>query len=186
MKTILNKGLNGIDLIGLWLAMLSLRILLGWDFYESGLEKLHGENWFMDIQERFPFPFNLVPPEISWQMATWFELIGGIALVIGLATRFFSISLFILTIVAIASVHWPDSWSTFGQLMQGYGFTDKGFGNFKLPVLFLGMLLPLILSGPGRLSLDHYLRRRTENSAATSESVTNQQETKTDLEFQSR
>jgi putative oxidoreductase len=70
--------------------------------------------------------------------------------------------------------------------MQGYGFTDKGFGNFKLPVLFLGMLLPLILSGPGRLSLDHYLRRRTENSAATSESVTNQQETKTDLEFQSR
>jgi putative oxidoreductase len=37
MKTILNKGLNGIDLIGLWLAMLSLRILLGWDFFESGL-----------------------------------------------------------------------------------------------------------------------------------------------------
>lgn len=186
MTNILNKGLNGIDLIGLWFAMLSLRLLLGWDFFESGLEKLNGENWFMDIQERFPFPFNLVPPEISWQMATWFELIGGIALVIGLSTRFFSVSLFALTIVAIASVHWPESWSTFSQLVQGYGFTDKGQGNFKLPVLFLGMLLPLILSGPGRFSLDYHLRRRLENIGVASENVTNQQETKTDLELQSR
>ena len=179
-------GLRSIDLIGLWLAMLSLRILLGWDYFESGLEKFNGENWFMDIQDRFPFPFNLVSPEISWQMATWFELIGGIALIIGLATRFFSVSLFVLTIVAIASVHWPESWSTFGQLMQGYGFTDKGFGNFKLPVLFLGMLFPLILSGPGRLSLDYYLRRRMENTDAASENLTNQQETKADLKLRSR
>ena len=185
MKNLL-APLRGIDLIGLWLAMHSLRLLLGWDFYESGLEKLHGENWFMDIQERFPFPFNRVPPEISWQMATWFELIGGIALVLGLATRFFSVSLFILTIVAIASVHWPESWSGLSQLMQGYGFTDQGFGNFKLPVLFLGMLLPLILSGPGRLSLDYHLRRRVENADTVSKNVTNQQESKTDLQLQSR
>lgn len=153
-------GLHGIDFLGLWLAMLSLRVLLGWDFFESGLEKFNGENWFMDIQERFPFPFSLVPPEISWQMATWFELLGGIALVIGLATRFFSVSLFVLTIVAIASVHWPEMWPGFDQLIKGYGFTDMGFGNFKLPVLFLGMLLPLMLSGPGKLSIDHWLRRK--------------------------
>ncbi len=160
MKKTLKCTFNSIDLLGLWLAMLGLRLLLGWDFLESGLEKLQGENWFADIQERFPFPFNQVPPEISWQMATWFEVVGGIALALGLATRFFSVSLFILTIVAIASVHWPDSWHTYSELMQGYAFTDKGFGNFKLPVLFLGMLLPLILCGPGRLSVDHWLRRR--------------------------
>jgi putative oxidoreductase len=160
MKPTLAFGLRSIDLIGLWLAMLSLRFLLGWDFFESGLEKFHGENWFMDIQDKFPFPFNLVAPAISWQMATWFELLGGIALVIGLGTRFFSVSLFVLTIVAIASVHWPESWMSFSELMQGYGFTDKGFGNFKLPVLFLGMLIPLMLLGPGRLSIDHWLRRK--------------------------
>ena len=113
----------------------------------------------MDIQDRFPFPFSVVPPEISWQMATWFELLGGIALVLGLATRFFSVSLLILTVVAITSVHWPESWSAWSELMKGYVFTDNGFGNFKLPVLFIGMLLPLILLGPGRLSLDHWLRR---------------------------
>lgn len=160
MKYALTFGLRSIDLIGLWLAMLSLRILLGWDFFESGLEKFHGENWFMDIQDKFPFPLSLVAPEISWQMATWFELLGGIALVIGLGTRFFSVSLFVLTLVAIASVHWPESWMNFSELLQGYVFTDKGFGNFKLPVLFLGMLLPLTLLGPGRFSIDHWLRRK--------------------------
>jgi putative oxidoreductase len=62
--------------------------------------------------------------------------------------------------VAIASVHWPDMWSNYSELLMGYRFTDQGFGNYKLPVLFLGMLLPLILQGPGRLSIDHWLRRR--------------------------
>lgn len=160
MKTLIPKGLETLDLVGLWIGLLSLRILLGWDFFESGLEKFHGDNWFADIQERFPFPFSLVPPEISWQMSTWFELVGGVALVLGIATRFFSVSLIVLTIVAIASVHWPDSWGTLSELYQGYGFTDKGFGNFKLPVLFLGMLLPLIFAGPGRLSFDYWARRR--------------------------
>ena len=84
MKPIISRLLGGLDLLGLWLGLLSLRLLLGWDFFESGLEKLHGENWFADIQDRFPFPFNLVPVELSWQMATWFELIGSVALVIGL------------------------------------------------------------------------------------------------------
>lgn len=160
MKALTLKGLDTLDSAGLWIGLLSLRLLLAWDFFESGLEKLNGNNWFADIQDRFPFPLSLVPPEISWQMSTWFELIGGVALVIGLGTRFFAVSLSILTVVAISAVHWPDAWSTLGELYQGYGFTDKGFGNFKLPVIFLGMFLPLILLGPGRLSVDHWLRQR--------------------------
>ena len=69
-------------------------------------------------------------------------------------------SLIVLTVVAIASVHWPASWNSLAELMQGYGFTDKGQGNFKLPVLFIGMFLPLVFMGPGRLSLDYWLRRK--------------------------
>ena len=160
MKKLTLTALSHLDWLGMLLGLLSLRLLLAWDFFESGLEKLQGENWFTDIQARFPFPFDLVPPEISWQMATWFELIGGLALLLGLATRFFSLSLIILTLVAIASVHWPEQWQTWGEQMQGYVFTDKGFGNFKLPVLFIGMLLPLLLMGPGGLSLDAWLRAK--------------------------
>lgn len=158
MKAIVTRSLERLDLAGLWVGLLSLRLLLGWDFFESGLEKLHGENWFAEIADKFPFPFNVVPVDLSWQIATWFELVGAVALVIGLGTRFFAASLSILTVVAIASVHWPESWSTFGELAQGYVFTDQGHGNFKLPVIFLGMLLPLVLVGPGRLSLDALVR----------------------------
>ena len=160
MKILLSRLFAGLDWVGLWIGLLGLRLLLGWEYFESGREKFLGANWFADIQDRFPFPFDSVPPEISWQMATWFELIGGIALVIGLGTRFFGVSLFVLTIVAIAAVHWPAEWTTFGDLLQGYVITDQGHGNFKLPVIFMAMLLPLILSGPGKLSLDALIRRR--------------------------
>ncbi|MGB4767267.1 MAG: DoxX family protein, partial [Rugosibacter sp.] len=135
--------------IGDWIGFLGLRLLLGWEFFESGLEKHRGENWFLDIQDKFPAPFNLLPTNVSWSMATWFELVGGVAIVIGLGTRFFAVSLFILTVVATAAVHWPAEWHTLAELLKGYAITDDGFGNFKLPLLFMAMLIPLILYGPG-------------------------------------
>ena len=160
MTKLIHTLLNWINQSGQWLSFMGLRLLLGWEFFESGLEKFHGDNWFADIQDKFPYPFSLMPVNVSWSMSTWFELIGGVALVIGLGTRFFATSLFVLTLVAIASVHWPAEWSTFAELAQGYVITDDGHGNFKLPVIFLAMLLPLILSGPGKLSLDAWIARR--------------------------
>lgn len=158
-RAFIGRSLDILDTAGLWIGLFSLRLLLGWDYFESGLEKFHGSNWFGDIREAFPFPFDTIPVELSWQLATWFELAGGIALVLGLATRFFGVSLIVLTVVATAAVHWPAEWSGLGELMRGYVFTDKGYGNFKLPVLFIGMLLPLVLLGPGRLSADAAIRR---------------------------
>jgi putative oxidoreductase len=110
----------------------------------------HGEknDRLHDIQDPFPYPFSLVPPEISWQIATWSELLGPVALVIGLGTRFASLTLIVLTLVAWASVH----------AGNGYNVCDNGF---KLPLIYLIMFVPLLLSGPGKLSLDHWIARRT-------------------------
>lgn len=158
-KNIIAGVLQLLDTSGEWIGLLLLRVLVGWEFLEAGLNKLHGDNWFADIQSQFPFPFSVVPPEISWQMATWFEILGGVGLMIGLATRFFSVSLIILTIVAIASVHWPAEWHTLAELAQGYVLTDDGHGNFKLPLILLVMLTPFVFMGPGKLSFDGFLRR---------------------------
>lgn len=140
---------------------LALRLVLAWEFGEAGYQKFIGENWFADLA--FPFPFSLLPPDISWGMATSFELAGAVALALGFATRFFSLSLMILTVVAIASVHWPEQWHTLGELLQGYRIIDEegdGFGNYKLPMLFLVMFLPLLFGGAGKLSLDYLISKR--------------------------
>ena len=153
-------GLHGVNRVGEYIAPLGLRLLLAYEFWVAGVEKFRGQNWFADIQGNFPYPFSVIPPEISWQMATWFELIGAIALVVGLGTRFFSLSLMMLTVVAIAAVHWPAPWSTLAELWQGYSISDNGQGNYKLPLIYLVMFLPLILTGPGKLSLDYWISQR--------------------------
>jgi len=155
-----DRGIVLLNAVGRWVGPLTLRLLLAWEFFESGLEKAMGDNWFADIMERFPFPFNIIPTDVSWQIATWSELLGGIALAIGLGTRMFGVSLFVLTVVAIASVHWPEQWMSLSDLAMGYVISDNGYGNFKLPLIYLAMLVPLILSGPGKLSVDALIARR--------------------------
>ena len=141
------RGIGFLDNIGSWLGMLSLRLFLAYEFWESGLEKFHGSNWFADIQGQFPFPFSVVPVDISWFLATWVELIGAVMLVIGLGTRFWAFSFLILDVVAWYAVH----------ASSGYNVCDNGY---KLPLMYLMMLIPLVLMGPGKLSIDHWLRTR--------------------------
>ena len=135
--------------VGEYLPALVMRLVMGWEFLEAGLEKLRGENWFANIQADFPVPFNLVPASFSWTLATWFELIGAVALWLGLATRFFAFSLLFLTFVATAAVHWPDMWTMWGDLLKGYSVSDRGHGNYKLPLLFAVIGLPFLMLIPG-------------------------------------
>lgn len=139
-------------------APLSLRLLLAYEFGEAGLEKLHGDNWFADLT--FPFPVNLLPVDLSWTMAAGLEIIAPALLILGLATRFFSMALMFLTVVAIAAVHWPAQWHSLAELWQGYAITDEGYGNYKLPLMYLLMLASLTLSGGGSLSVDAWLKSR--------------------------
>lgn len=145
--------------IGEWLPQLALRVILAYEYWEAGYMKFTGTNWFTSIKESFPFPFNVVPPEFSWFLATWAELIGAVLLLFGLFTRFAAFSLIILTIVATLAVHWPDSYSSLGELWKGYAISDKGFGNFKLPLLYFIMFLPLLFTGAGKASLDHIAKK---------------------------
>ena len=163
MSQVTQQGLNALDHLGLWIGLLSLRLILAWEFGEAGFEKLHGSNWFAEIQDQFPWPFKLIAADINWTLATGFEIVGAAALLMGLGTRFFSASLLVLTVVAMLSVHWPESWSSVGELLQGYALTDKGHGNFKLPVIYITMLLPLVFMGPGRLSLDAWVQVRWQS-----------------------
>jgi putative oxidoreductase len=136
-----------LDKVGEFLPQLGLRLLLAYEFWEAGVQKFTGENWFAGIQEEFPFPFNLLPVGLSWFLATWTELLGSIALLLGLGTRFFAFAFIVLDLVAWYSVH----------AAHGYNVCSNGF---KLPLMYLIMLLPLLFMGAGKASLDFFIKQK--------------------------
>lgn len=141
--------------------LILIRVLLAFEYGKAGIGKYNGQNWFGNVQDNFLFPFNVVPPDISWFLATWFEILGAIGLLLGLFTRFWAMSLIVLTIVAISGVHWPAEWDSLGDLWNGYRVTAKdGSGNYRIPLLFIAMLLPLLVSGAGKLSIDTLLTKK--------------------------
>ena len=155
-----------LDGAGAWLAPLGLRLLLAYEFYSAGQKKLgagaEAPSWF--ASQDFTFPFSIFSANMNWMMVTWTEIIAGLALFLGLFTRFFAFALIAVTTIAIAAVHWPESWASLGQLWEGYSVSrvmdDGEFrGNFRIPFLFLAMLIPLLFTGGGKLSIDQLLLR---------------------------
>lgn len=162
--------------IGDWIWPTGLRLIMFWEFWEGGIQKYRGENWFdsipyADWQKGFPFPFDQLGTELNWTAATWGELVFSVMLLFGLFTRFAAVSLVVIAGVATAAVHWPMEWSNLGELWQGYVITADGGGNFKLPLLFVLMLLPLVFHGGGKLSLDHLLISLTSRNDQLADQV---------------
>ena len=153
---------------GDWIALLPIRLLMAYEFGSAGLRKFNASDalwgdvpgWFVNSLEKFPFPISLFSASFNWFMVTWVEILGGFALAIGLFTRFWAFSLVVVTWVAILGVHWPESWSSLAELWKGYAISNDGFGNYRLPLLFLTMLIPLVFAGAGKLSVDHWLSKR--------------------------
>jgi len=140
MKKIINQVLATTNDNG---AMVAIRLILAYEFFTAGLMKLNGSNWYGSIQDQFPFPFNLLPADFNWYLSMGAELTLPILLVLGLGTRFAALGLIILDIVAWIAVH-----------DGGYTISD---GGFRLPLIFLTMLIPILILGSGRFGLDYYL-----------------------------
>lgn len=158
MNTITNtwNGVkNRLNAAGHWFPPFFLRAILFWEFYEAGVGKLNGDNWFTSIQQNFPPVFRSLSPETLWLMAAWGETLFAVLLLVGLFTRFAAMALIVITSVALYAVHWPESYDSLSQLWQGYAISNDGYGNFKLPLIFIVMLLPLVFSGGGKFSLDY-------------------------------
>jgi putative oxidoreductase len=155
---------------------LALRLIMFWEYWESGTTKLRGGNWFADIpwadwQKGFPWPFSALPTEINWLAATWGELLFSVMLLFGLLTRVAAFSLIVITAVAAAAVHWPANWGSLQSLWEGYAITAEGAGNYKLSLLFILLLLPLLFHGGGKLSLDHVLLILTGRDSCIGERI---------------
>ncbi len=93
-----------------WLGPLALRLYLAPVFWMAGTTKIDGwENtvaWFGSSDWGLGLPF----PALLAFLAVGSEVVGAIALVIGLGVRWICIPLMITMAVAAATAHWQNGW----------------------------------------------------------------------------
>jgi len=97
------RPLDGIGPLLLRLYLAPVLIQAGWTKF-SAFENTAA--WFGNPDWGLGLPF----PELMVVLAAGAELVGGIALVIGLATRWFAIPLIATMLVAVFAVHWENGW----------------------------------------------------------------------------
>lgn len=103
LQNLLNKS-RGLD----FLAPLAMRLFLAPVFWMAGtrkLENMEGTIAWFDHSLGMPFP------QLMAYLATVTEIIGAIALLLGLGVRWASIPLMVTMIVAAVTVHWQNGWS---------------------------------------------------------------------------
>lgn len=142
-----------------------LRVALGAVFIFHGWDKFAG--LFKDI--------NPVAGVVgNWPFAEYFgwaagttEFVGGICVVLGLATRFWSAGLVIQMAVAIAAVHGANGFALnpVEVVVNGKKFFKLGF---EYPFTLGLMALGLFLLGPGPLSLDYLFGKLIRGPRANS------------------
>jgi putative oxidoreductase len=125
------------------LAVLILRLFLGFAFMMHGSQKLLGAFGGPGIAgvAGMLTKLGVEPAQILAWVLSITEFVGGVCLVLGFLTRFWAAGLVIDMGVAIAKVHVPNGF-----------FASKN--GFELPLAFGVMALVILLTGPGSLSVD--------------------------------
>ena len=123
-------------------ALLAVRVVIGIIFMAHGSQKLFGafggpglatlmQNWQQG------------PPFIGFLVA-FGEFFGGLGLLVGFLSRFSAASLIVIMLGAIAFVHGKN----------GFFAGDNGF---ELHLALIGLLLPILIAGPGALTIGRRL-----------------------------
>ena len=135
-------------------AVLLARISLGVFFAISGANKLFVASQFKIMNETItgagiPFPY------VMTYFVSSVEFVCGFLLIIGLLSSLCCITFTIDMIIAIATVQ-------LATITKGLSFIDWLDDFLYLPeVMYIIIFLWLISSGPGRLSIDHWIAVRS-------------------------
>lgn len=132
-----------------WLAsplLLGVRLYVPWQFFKSGLLKLQAwDSTLYLFREEYHVP--LLPPGAAAVAGTAGEIVFPVLLAAGLLTRYSAIGLSAVNVMAVVS---------YAHVLLGEGF-EAALGQHYL---WGSLLLVLAVFGPGRWSMDEFLRRR--------------------------
>lgn len=130
---------------------LLIRLMVGTVFLSEGIQKflypaLRGAGRFEKI--------GLPSPEFLGSFVGSFEIISGLLILIGLATRFAAIPTLIIMLVAFAT--------TKAQIWHNSGFWEVMHASRTDWSMLLGSIF-LLIKGGGFASVDHFLSSRWRN-----------------------
>jgi len=134
-----------------WFPPFLARLVIGVVFVLSGWGKLHNLDKVVEYFRTLGIP----SPEIQAPFAATMELVCGLAVLVGLLTRLAAVPLIVIMIVALRTAF-------ASQLAEADGLLEWLNVLFGLAeFLYIVLLVGLALGGPGALSADRLLFRRS-------------------------
>ena len=130
------------DALAGWLPQLLGRLVLGHVFGVAGWGKLH----HLDKITAFFASLDIPYAAVQAPMVSALEFVGGGSLFLGLGTRIIALPLTATMLVALTTAKRDD----IDSLQALFGMSEW---------LYVILLLQLIFTGGGRLSVDHWLRK---------------------------
>jgi putative oxidoreductase len=140
-------------------ALLPVRLIIGFGFLAHGWAKLNrGPAKFGVLLERLGLP---MPAVLGWA-GTLTEILGGIALLVGILVVLAWIPLSIMMLVAMFTIHVHYGFSAVNTI--GLTATGPVLGppGYEINLLYLAGLFALGLSGPTSFSIDRWVSRRRQ------------------------
>jgi len=143
--------------------LLIVRLYWGWSFVQTGWGKLQDLSKPTEFFTSLHIPF----PAFNAVLASSTEFLGGILILVGLASRLAAIPLTIVMIVAYLT--------TEGEALHAL-FVDHDPDKFlaATPFQFLFAVLLVLFFGPGFFSIDHFLMKKFGKGTSESSTPPNQ------------
>lgn len=142
------------------LASLILRVCAGLIFLPHGWSKIAGDGGAGGFAADMAANYGI--PAVFGHLAAWAEVAGAILLIVGLLTRLDALLLAATMFVAAFVVQLPDA--LFGA-EAGAGKIFVAVRGIETPLAMFAICAALLLTGGGRVSLDHLLGVETRAAA---------------------
>jgi len=128
--------------------LLYVRLTWGHQLFLTGLDKLKNIENVVQLFSKLHIP---APTFHAYEVGI-FEMVGGILLVLGFASRIITIPLIVIMISALSLAH--------AEALAGFQFViSPQTLVLQTPYPFLFTALMVFIFGPGRVSLDAWLKR---------------------------
>jgi putative oxidoreductase len=147
-------------------APLPLRLIVGYGFMMHGFLKIdRGVDVFASALGGLGIP---EPLSMAW-ITIAIELVGGLAVLLGVYVTIASVPMAIVLLVAMIFVHLPFGFSSIKFLAVTADGPQFGKPGIECDLLYLACLATLVIGGSGPFSVDRWRRRSWTRRQETNE-----------------